>query len=669
MRLRPRARESATCTGVALACIIAPLAAAAAADVPKVRASLEELFRDPMYRLATVSPGGRYVASEFFTGLRLKVAVRDIVSGVERNVLTIYEDQHDAWISQLVWADHDSLLITVNKRRRKTGSKRESVTYVVDVRSAADDLERRFYEVQVRGRVVDALPAFEDEILYSPTSDSSSVYRVTLSELPAYTGKEKKKNPDKVFREELRVAQLEDEILDWIVDARGNVRCALATAEDGEETRIWYRPDEAGEWVIALSERERERSRDVIPLGISDGGDKILVATNRDRDLYGLYEYDPVAQALGDLVYEHATAEIMSVIYDYSGAKLLGALHLEAGLLRYAYFESGDEELRDALRAAFPGQSAVITGISVDRTSLSLLVSSSTNPGVFYHFDLATGKATEIGKLSPWLDNNELAEARALRVQSADGTEVEAFLSRPPFVEGPWPLVVLPHGGPIGVMDHRHFNPEVQYLAGGGFAILQVNYRGSGGYGRAFEEAGSRQWGRGIEDDIDAAVDYVIERNWVDAQRMCIAGASYGGYSALMTVARHPGRYRCAATLSGVTDIALMFNSSDWAVSEKASEKMREITGDPDADYEELRTHSPVYNLGRIRAPIFIAHGAHDRRVDVDHAYRLRAMLDLYGIRYRWKLLKDSGHGFANQDAAMRYYIELRRFLAEHLKD
>lgn len=669
MRLRPRAHESATCTSVALACSIVLLAAAAAADVPKVRTTIEELFRDPMYRLAAVSPGGHYVASEFFTGLRLKVAIRDIVAGVERNVLTIYEDQYDAWISQLAWADHDSLLITVDKRRRRTGSKRESVTYVVDVRSEAGELERKFYEVQVRGLVVDPLPAVEDKILYSPTSDSSSVYRVTLSELPAYTEKQKAQNSEKVFGDELRVAQLEDNILNWISDAKGNVRCALATTEDGEEARIWYRPDKTGDWVIALSERDPERFRDVVPLGISDAGDKILVATNRGRDLYGLYEYDPTAQTLGDLVYEHPTAEIVSVIYDYSGAKLLGALYLDAGLVRYAYFETDDTELRDALRAAFPRQSAIITGISVDRTSLSLLVSGSTNPGIFYHFDLATRTATQIGKLAPWFDNNVLAEVQAFRVRSADGTEIEAFMARPPLVEGPWPLVVLPHGGPIGVMDHRHFNPEVQYLAGAGFAVLQVNYRGSAGYGRAFQEAGNRQWGRGIEDDIDAAVDYVVERSWVDAQRMCVAGASYGGYSALMTMIRHPARYRCAATLAGVTDIALMFNSSDWALSETLRDKVREVVGDPDADYEELRTYSPVYNLGKIRAPIFIAHGAHDRRVNVDHSYRLRAMLDLYGIPYRWRLLKESGHDFANQDAALRYYIELRRFLAEHLKD
>jgi len=149
---------------------------------------------------------------------------------------------------------------------------------------------------------------------------------------------------------------------------------------------------------------------------------------------------------------------------------------------------------------------------------------------------------------------------------------------------------------------------------------------------------------------------------------MCVVGASYGGYSALMSVIRHPKRYRCAATLAGATDIALLFNSSDWAMSETLREKMIEVTGDPELDYDELRENSPVYHASAIQVPIYLAHGIDDRRVDVDHAYRLKAMLDLYGVPVIWELMEDTSHDFSTRDDAIRYYVHLRRFLAEHLQ-
>jgi dipeptidyl aminopeptidase/acylaminoacyl peptidase len=357
------------------------------------------------------------------------------------------------------------------------------------------------------------------------------------------------------------------------------------------------------------------------------------------------------------------------VIYDYSRSQLLATTYLDAGEMHYAYLESGDQGQREILKRAFPDRSVATTSISADRRRLSVLASGPHDPGIFYHFDLDSGRATEIGKVAPWLDNNALGEVRAFKVRSSDEIEIDAFLTMPPLFEDRPPLVVMPHGGPVGVMDLRTFDPVIQYLARSNFAVLQVNYRGSGGYGRAFREAGHRQWGRGIENDIDAAVEYVMEQGWVDTDRMCVVGASYGGYSALMSVIRHPDRYRCAASYAGVTDIALLFNSSDWASSEEAREEMAEVAGNPESEYDELREYSPVYHADKIGVPIFLAHGVQDGRVDVDHAHRMKAMLELHEVPLRWELMEDYGHGFPSTDDEKRYYMDLREFLAEHLQD
>jgi len=656
-------------TLIAISCLLVLLAPEAWAEKPKVRATIEELFRDAMYRRAVVSPGGRYVAAEFSTGARRKVVIVDAEQNIREDVLTIYEDLPDARISQVFWADTDSLLITVDKPRQKFGTRRESVTYVVDVSPGQEDLGRQFYEIEVRGSVIDPLSAIDDKILYAPTGDSSSVYQLTLSELPSYVVEAPKDDSEVAFTEDALVARLEDNVFDWISDARGNVRAAVAVAEDPLELRIWYRSGVDAEWRIVLAESDPERVSEIIPLGISEDGNKLLVATDRDRDRYGLYEYDPDAEELGELIYEHPTAQLTGVIYDYSRSQLLGTTYLDAGEVHYAYLESGDQRQREILKRAFPDRSVATTSISSDRRRLSVLAASPHDPGIFYHFDLDSGRATQIGKVAPWLDNNALGEVRAFKVRSSDEIEIDAFLTRPPLFEGRPPLVVMPHGGPVGVMDLRTFDPVVQYLARSNFAVLQVNYRGSGGYGRAFREAGYRQWGRGIENDIDAAVEYVMEQGWVDTDRMCVVGASYGGYSALMSLVRHPTRYRCAATYAGVTDIALMFNSSDWASSEATRTVATELFGDPDDEYEELREHSPVYHADKIGVPIFLAHGAQDRRVDVDHAYRMKAMLELHDIPLRWELMEDYGHGFPSTEDEKNYYVDLREFLAEHLRD
>lgn len=666
--MRPATSERLLVAAVILLWVLG-LVGASAAEPPKTLASISELFRDSMYRRAVISPDGEYVAAEFFTGSNLKVVVVDIERDIRKNVLTIAEDREDAWISQLLWADANSLLITIDKRERIVARKRESVTYVVELNSSEGNLDRQFYEVEVRGSVIDPLPAVDGKILYSPTSDSRSVYRISLSDLPRYSDETNGDLSESQFTDETLVAHLDEEIVQWLSDAKGRVRCAVSMSMDPVEIQVWYRPDMDSEWSIAFAQSDPERFLEMIPLGINQDESKLLVATDRDRDRYGLFEYDPMNDELGDLLYEHPTAQIVGVTYDYSGSRLLGATYLESGVERYAYLDGGGSAERELLRKTFPQKNVSTTSISRDQRRRSVFVSSPDGPGIFYHFDMNSGRPTEIGRVAPWLDDNALAKVQAFKVKSSDGIEVDAFLAHPPLAEERPPLVVMPHGGPVGIMDLRTFDPLVQYLARSGFAVLQVNYRGSGGYGRAFEESGHRQWGRGIEDDIDAAVEHVMAQGSFATDRMCVVGASYGGYSALMSVIRHPTRYRCAATLSGVTDIALMFNSSDWASSGVLREKMVQVTGDPDLDYDELRKYSPVYRASAIQVPIYLAHGIDDRRVDVDHAYRLKAMLDLHEVPVNWELMENTGHGFPTRDAEIRYYVRLRRFLAEHLKE
>jgi dipeptidyl aminopeptidase/acylaminoacyl peptidase len=223
----------------------------------------------------------------------------------------------------------------------------------------------------------------------------------------------------------------------------------------------------------------------------------------------------------------------------------------------------------------------------------------------------------------------------------------------------------MPHGGPIGVQDTREFDPVVQSLAAHGYAVLQVNYRGSAGRGTGFLEAGHGAWGKGIEDDIEAALDHVIAQGLVDADRVCSFGGSYGGYSALIGVTRRPQRYRCAAAFAAPTDLVLL--SSEYFDGSDGRRIFARNVGDPDADRERLIAVSPAYRVADMNVPILLIQGDRDRVVDPEHAYRMRAMLEVSGKPYQWMLIEGATHE-PTPGQALQLLERLHAFLAQHLK-
>lgn len=635
--------------------------AVASAREPRVLAPISELFSRPQHTQAVTSPSGRFAASD-----RFGYARRDgksywhslrIVEGESGQAADIpLFTAKDQSIQQILWIDEDSVLVTAARFSNAHGRPMVRAR-VVDVDATPTGIRLSSLRVPARGWVISALPEVENQFLFSNAAETNSVYRADLSDAAG------PQDTDLT-----RVANIDDDVQAWVTDPLGRVRAAVGIDREEGTQRLWYRESASEDWRIVHTETDPQRFDALMPLAFAADGSRLLVASDQDRDRYGLYEYDPGTDALGELVYEHPTAQLTGVLFDYGGKQLLGVAYLEGGAQKFAYFDGADTERTRALAKAFPGQITEVTSLSRDLRKLTVRVSGPQEPGAFHWLDLDSGISRRIGRSMPWLENNVLSETRVFRVPSSSGGEMDAFLTLPPGGPSRPPLVVMPHGGPIGTFDLRSFQPEVQYLANAGLAVLRVNYRGSGGYGRRFEQAGRRQWGRGIEDDIDAAVDHAIEQGWVDGARICTAGASYGGYSALMLVIRRPGRYRCAASLSGVTDIGLLFNSSDWSWDQKMRDLMAELVGDPDADFDEQRRFSPVYNADKIRVPVHLAHGRDDRRVDVDHAHRMHAMLELHGVDVEEYLVSGMGHGFSDMTQTVGYYTSLRRFLVENLQ-
>jgi dipeptidyl aminopeptidase/acylaminoacyl peptidase len=382
----------------------------------------------------------------------------------------------------------------------------------------------------------------------------------------------------------------------------------------------------------------------------------------------GLYEFDVSRGEISREVLVEPDVDIIDVVVDYAHRELIAGVYERDGERRVHYLQGYADLHLEKIQDRLPRERVSVVTSSGDRTRFVLWVSGPRNPGTYYYHDVETGELVKIARALNGIDPSVLVDVEAFWVVSKDGLSIEAFLALPKEIPADGAaLVVIPHGGPIGVRDNRDFNPVVQYLASAGFAVLNVNYRGSSGYGRRFQEAGKQEWAKGIEDDVDAAVEVAMRRPDIDSSRVCIAGGSYGGFSALASVVRHPGRYRCAATINGVTDIPLLFETSDFSYSDKTLPIAKEQIGDVDANRRSLMDASPLYHVDEIESPVLIVYGTEDRRVDPDHAHRLIVMMDLLGKSYEATEVVGAGHSFTYAES-QSVWPRLREFLTEHLR-
>ena len=536
-------------------------------------------------------------------------------------------------------------------------------TFVAQIQETDDEISIQIDWINAPGQLVDTLPLVEDTLIWAIEHEGrSSVHRVSLEDVTRY----KRNRPTRsAFRQGKTLATIDGSAQDWIVDRRGIPRAALRDDEDRYTILVRGRDDQDFREVYSFD--LKNEADGIYPLSLSANGEDLIVAAYNGRDTMGLFEFDMNEGSFGETIFIRDDVDVTDVVFDYKNGELIAAEYEVGGERRYHYFKSYADQHLATIRAAFPEEGVAVTSSSADRNVFVLWVSSPTNPGTYYFHDVNTGEMNPIGDVAQGLDRSKLVDVETIEVESTDGTRVEAFLALPnDFGESGAPLIVMPHGGPIGVRDNKDYNPIVQYFASWGFAFLQVNYRGSSGYGRRFEEAGKKQWAQGIEDDIDAAVEYAIARPGIDGTRICIVGGSYGGFSALASIIRHKSRYRCAASLNGVTDVPFSFAGDDCADAEGCLEAFADIVGDPETERDQLMEISPAYHVDEIHTPIFVIYGTEDRRVDPDHSHRLLLMLETFGKEHESLEVKGAAHSPTKREWEL-VSIALRRFLTRYL--
>lgn len=318
-------------------------------------------------------------------------------------------------------------------------------------------------------------------------------------------------------------------------------------------------------------------------------------------------------------------------------------------------------KLHSGLMKAFPGQMVRFEDVTRDEKTVLLYVYSDRHPGAYYLFDRTTNKPSLLFETRSWIDPARMSPMTAIEFKNRGGDTLHGFLTTPLGRTGPQPLVVMPHGGPFGVSDYWAFNDDVQFLASLGYAVLQVNYRGSGARGDNFLEATYRQWGTGIQDDIADGVKHVIGQKLADPARVCIYGGSFGAYSALMNPIRNPGMYKCAIGYAGVYDLVKL-ESGDDGSAQMRSFFLRGVG----KDKAELEAQSPTAQIAKLDVPVLLIHGKSDRRAPFNQFNAAVAALSLARKPYETLAKADEGHGFYKEANRAEAYERMRTFLLKH---
>lgn len=615
--------------------------------------AVENFANLPDVRQAELAPDGLQLASVVrVDGVKTGelVQVLDLEALEHRNLL--FAENIKFTINWIRWANKRHLLVSTAFPETRFGVESTETRLLIldtdtgEVRNAVPNrrLKQFKHPPQFQDRVVDLLPDDEQHILLALDGESPNnpgVYRARLD----------KPGLEAVEPYKMHVKQ-------WIVDRQHRVRIGIQL--NGSEYRIRHRPVGGKDWATLWS-FEAFAAEAIWPVGFdADPNQLYVTALNDDRLALFRVDLSSDSPAL-ELVYANADFDAdAALVWSDKNRAVVGITTPDQ--TGYEFWDEKYRALDSALARVLPGRTNAFVGFSSDENRYLVYSSSSTHPGSWYVGDFAEKQLMEVALRYSRLDTDAMAPKRWLSYTAHDGLEIPAALTLPPRApqDEPLPAVVFPHGGPIA-FDDDGFDIWTQFFASRGFAVLQMNFRGSSGYGYQFQQAGLKGWGLEMQNDVEDGARWMIDQGLADPQRICIVGASYGGYAALMGAALAPDLYQCTISINGVTDIPLMLQREKRYTG---FEIVRRQIGDA---YGELRKRSPVSIADRITAPVLLIHAADDRVVDVEQSRRMHKRLQGAGARVEYIEVEHGGHSLDNNAERIRAFQAMDRFLRAHL--
>lgn len=598
--------------------------------------SVEDFMKNPGNFGYELSPDGNYITFSSAWENRSNVFVKKMNDDSEPVRVSNSKDRD---VAGFYWKDNNLLYV-----KDKGGDENFHIYSTTFNGSEEKDLTP-YPNVTVG--ILSGLQGVKDEILIMMNKEDATVFDVY--KLNVKTG------------ETTHVAKNPGNITSWLADRNGNVR--IAVASDGVEGTILYRDSEKDEFKPFI---EMEAGDEVMPLAFSKDNQYIYATSNKGRDKVEVVKYD--LKGNEEVIMSNDQVDVSGVLYSAEHDKLLYGAYI-TDKPHYQFFDENFEKLFRKIQSKLNVHESElgINDYNKEMTKFIVSVSSDTVYGKYYYYDSTTDELTELATLSPWLNPNELAEMHPISYKSRDGLTINGYLTLPKNKEAKdLPLIVNPHGGPWA-RDMWGFNPEVQLLANRGYAVLQVNFRSSTGYGKEFLQAGNKQWGLKIQDDITDGVQWAIDQGIADPDRIGIYGASFGGYATLAGITYTPDLYAAAVDYVGVSNIFTLLNTIPpyW---ETMRNMFYERVGHPEKDKELLTAVSPVFHVDKIKTPLFVAQGANDPRVNKAESDQIVEALRARGVDVEYMLKDNEGHGFANEENRIEFYNAMVKFFDSHLK-
>ena len=601
---------------------------------------LEDFFRNSDRSGYQISPDGNYFS-----------------------FLAPYEDRMNIFVQRI--GSEDTVRLTSETARSVAGYMWATNERILFMKDTAGDENYQLYGVNLDGSDLRAYTAFPGvrTTLIDDLEDIPNEVIIGMNKRQAEIF-----DPYRLNLETGELTQLAENPGNWqsyMTDHEGKLRVVTAIV-DGVNTQILYREHEEEEFRPVLTTNFKES---VDFMEFTPDNRLVYAATNLGRDKVALVLMNPATCEELEHLYAHEQYDVSSISYSRKRKKLLAVYcqgHKDP--IRH-YFDDEEAAFREHLRGFFEGRRFGITATDKEEQKYLIYVGSDRTRGRYCFYDRAVGSPALLAELAPWLQEDDMVAMHPVTYTSRDGLTIEAYLSLPhpytPETAKALPVVVHPHGGPWA-RDSWGYSAEVQFLCNRGYAVFQMNFRGSTGYGRKFLEASYKQWGQAMQDDITDGVNWLIAQGIADAKRVAIYGGSYGGYATLAGLCFTPDLYACGIDYVGVSNL-LTFMQTIPPYWRPLLEMMYEQVGDPEKDLEMLTAYSPALQAHLIKAPLFIAQGANDPRVNKAESDQMVEALKARGVEVEYMVKDDEGHGFHNQENRFDFYRAMERFLKEQM--
>ncbi|MCE2030015.1 alpha/beta hydrolase family protein [Sessilibacter corallicola] len=640
----------------------------------------DDFFNGGGLSTAVMNPNGQWVALLSFDNKHQRIEIKstDLSQSLTLLDTKTFTDHEKSTISSMLWLDDNHLAVQYSLYREgihqlKDTKVRHDLLIINIPQDNGKLLQTPFEELDIKsvrtsGRLVNPLEETAGEFLYAKNGSTSKIYRLKISLLNNYNQKLNKltRIDGGQFTKANEIASINGYALAWY--SQSDQPKAVLSYHSDDELILNY-IDENSEATVLYSwknDKVLSEEKDFFPIALADKANEFYCLDLNEDIERSIYR---VNFKTGDiqLFYQTSSYKITDFIADDDNNNIYGVKVLRNGFIDFEYFDATETaNAKDETSAQEKAELNLRIGANYSSQYTLAYRITHDEPGHYLLIDNKTQKSKLLGSRYPAVlgkTSSQLIEGSV----AVDDLTIPYLLSLPKNASTQKaPLIVMPHGGPIGVHDDRYFDLHSQFLVEKGYGVLRVNFRGSSGYSEALEKAGTKQWGDGMLRDILEATKKVIAMPEVDEQRVCIMGFSYGGYAASMLLIDNPELFKCGVNVSGVSDLNLHLNAH--FLSSSVDEWYKEQVGNSLIDYDQLKTISPIYKIQDLQRPIFVIHGSQDDIVDVEHAHRFKALLEKHNKPHQWKIYPDSGHHFFEPEVMTELMTTSVEFIDQQLK-